>query len=233
MTRARTKTSSARPPRDRWERYYTPAWTVDRLLDRFAIDRPDVLRQRTWMEPACGDGAIVHAVDDWFGRCRLERRRWWLNDLRPPASASALPFAVRRLDFTAAELDDFAHAPVAITNPPYRLALRFAERMLERSATPILLLRLNWLEGAPIEEPERAAFLRRHPPDVYLLPNRPRFRSKPTPRSRKLVTAKGTDATAYAWMVWGKPEGEPGVWQLLDETPIEERKQSRALGARA
>jgi hypothetical protein len=63
--------------------------------------------------------------------------------------------------------------------------------------TAAFLLRLNWLGGQA-----RAAWHRANPCDVYVLPRRPSF------------TGKGTDATEYAWMVWGTGRG--GRWSVLE-----------------
>ena len=58
----------------------------------------------------------------------------------------------------------------------------------------------------------------KHPPDLYVLPNRPSF------------TKNGnTDSIEYAWFVWGHDryvsggQARPSVWKLLDLTPKEER----------
>lgn len=47
----------------------------------------------------------------------------------------------------------------------------------------------------------RADFHRRHPSDVFVLPRRPSF------------TGGGTDATEYAWFVWGPGRGNR--WYVL------------------
>ena len=72
-----------------------------------------------------------------------------------------------------------------------------------------MLLRLNWLGSE-----DRAAWLRRHPPSVYVLPNRPSF-----------VEGGGTDATEYAWFIWG--EGFGGTLSVLRATPKAVRLRDR------
>jgi hypothetical protein len=91
-------------------------------------------------------------------------------------------------------------ATLLVTNPPYSLAAEFIQRALERYRKSIdcaFLLRLNYLGSQ-----KRAAFHREHPSDVFVLPRRPSF------------TGKGTDATEYAWFVWGPGRG--GRWSILD-----------------
>jgi hypothetical protein len=94
---------------------------------------------------------------------------------------------------------------VVITNPPYNQALEFVETSMRWGRIVVMLLRLNWIASA-----KRHAFVRDHPPDVYVLPNRPSF------------TGKGTDATEYAWFVWGMGGGRI---EVLDLTPLDERRK--------
>jgi hypothetical protein len=93
---------------------------------------------------------------------------------------------------------------VVITNPPYNQALEFVRASLRWGKVVVMLLRLNWIASQ-----KRHAFVREHPPDVYVLPNRPSF------------TGKGTDSIEYAWFVWGQGGGRIDVLGL---TPLEERR---------
>jgi hypothetical protein len=73
-----------------------------------------------------------------------------------------------------------------ITNPPYSNALNFIRVALSHSKTVIMLLRLNFLESQ-----SRYDFWKSNPPShLIILLKRPSF------------TGKGTDSTAYAWVVW-------------------------------
>ena len=149
-----------------------------------------------WLEPWAGDGAIVEATRGWFRRENRPTPAWITNEL----SADRAPDGARIGDY---KTWDFS-GDVVLSNPPYKDALACATWALERAPVVALLLRLNWLEGA-----KRAPWHHAHPASVYVLPNRPSF------------TGKGTDATAYAWFVWGL-HAEPTV-RVLPTTPRGER----------
>lgn len=86
-----------------------------------------------------------------------------------------------------------------LTNPPYALAEAFIDRALSEvweGGTVAMLLRLNYLGSQ-----KRAEFHREHPSDVFVLSRRPSFRHG------------GTDATEYAWFVWGAGRGSR--WEIL------------------
>lgn len=141
--------------RDPLDRYYTPEWCVDRLLE--AVTLPCAGR---WLEPAAGGGAIVRACDRILGP-----RDWTLIDADPGAAGGAI-----HADFLAWEPPPRARYRVAITNPPYRHAFAFARKMHDLADVSVMLVRLGWLASG-----ERAPWLRQHVPDVYVLPNRPSF----------------------------------------------------------
>jgi hypothetical protein len=150
------------------------------------------LPEGVWLEPAVGDGVIVRTVN-----AMRPDVSWLTVDTREEVEADL------HADFLLLpELKE--KLPVAITNPPFSLALFFAQKMLTGADHVVLLARLNWLSGP------RAPFLREHPCDVYVLPNRPSF------------VYGGSDATEYGWLVWGPERG--GRWFLLADTPRAERR---------
>lgn len=177
--------------------YETPGWCVERLLD--VLDLPD----GCWLEPCAGNGAIIQAV-----KLYDYAVNWTAVEKRPECEAALrlLTPRVRIEDFLSAELEH--REEVVITNPPYSLAEEFVKKSLGIGQWVIMLLRLNWLASQ-----RRAAFMLEHPPDVYVLPNRPSF------------TGKGTDATEYAWFVWPPDrKREYGSIQVLSTTPRENRR---------
>lgn len=182
--------------------YYTPAWCVERLLERVRLPGG------RWLDPAAGEGAIVRAVN----ALRTDVR-WSAVELReecaPPLRALVGPGSMHIANFLELGLS-LASERVIITNPPYSLAREFVEACLPSGAFVVMLLRLNWLGTA-----ERAEWLRGRIPDVYVLPDRPSF------------VAGGTDATEYAWMVW-PPFGErrDGRLEILATTPQDVRKRA-------
>jgi len=87
---------------------------------------------------------------------------------------------------------------VVIGNPPYADAAAHIARAMDCGRTVAFLLRLNFLGSQ-----KRLDFWRRHPADVYVLSERPSF------------DGEGTDATEYAWFVWGQCGSGPGRIQVL------------------
>lgn len=175
--------------------YNTPLWCVRHLLAHLPLPGGH------WLEPCAGTGNIVQGVS----REDVYWTAYEINEnLGPDIEAAGVDYC-RRLDqpvdvriedfLTAAESlrssDSLFGTPfdVVITNPPYSFAQEFIGACLPLAPWVIMLLRVNYLASAG-----RAAWLREHTPDVYVLANRPSF-----------VSGR-TDATEYAWVVW---HGEP------------------------
>jgi len=184
--------------------YATPAWCVRRLLEACPLPNG------RWLEPACGDGAIVRAV-----KFHRSPDVWGMSD-------------IRRVDVPGAQQADFLSPgawgrvtpfDVIITNPPYSLAEPFVRRALELAphGHVVMLLRLAWLASA-----RRAPLMRANAPDVYVLPNRPSF------------TGGRTDSTDYGWFVWTPRRGRAsGTVTVLATTPAEERHQPPSQDGKA
>lgn len=185
--------------RERDDAYYTPAWCVRALL------RVVNLPGGEWLEPAAGSGAIIRAVEAF----REDRQRWTAVDINEATYHACLGSVEGERILAGGDFlcDDILcalafprrHYSVAITNPPYSLAQEFVERCLSLASVTVMLLRLNWLGSQ-----RRAAFLRAHMPDVYVLPRRPSF------------VHGATDACEYAWLVWGPIASGVGRVQVLD-----------------
>jgi hypothetical protein len=183
------------------EFFPTPSWPVHAIL-RALPDLPSGL----WVEPAVGEGAIVRAVEE----IRPGRQRWAIAELRRGV-AQRTAAELRRLGIDVAHVFEgsFFDAPASltegastlITNPPFSLALDFAEECLRRggpSALTLLLLRQAFKSGQG-----RAPFHRRHPSDEHVLPRRPSFGH-----------GGETDKWDYSWFAWGPGRG--GRWSVLD-----------------
>lgn len=197
-----TNRGSQRSPADF---YPTPAWCVARLLEAAALPGGH------WMEPCAGDGSLIRS-------CNAYRSdiHWSAAELRPACrlDLEALigdPGRVHIGDLLESEDWLRAQSPdVIITNPPFRLAREVMSVLVGNGATVVLLLRLNFLASA-----QRAPFMRRHPPDVYVLPNRPSF-----------IGGGKTDSVEYAWFVWpgSSAARASGQLQVLAPTPVQERR---------
>lgn len=173
--------------------YETPGWVTRAIvphLRSMGLLDPD----KKILEPAAGRGAIINELVS-HGVFVGNVHSYEIDEGRAEASGSCC--------------DDFlsiAELPVKfdliITNPPYSLALEFAQHsltFLRPGGVLALLTRLNWLASQ-----KRATWLRSHTPSVFVLPKRPSF------------TGTGTDATDYAWMLWRAPWGD----SLVRATPI-------------
>lgn len=188
------------------DHYPTPSWCVHRLLE--TVDLP----HGRWLEPCAGNGAIIDACNSM--RAGL---RWSAMELRPTCRAALserVDAAESLLLGDVREHADWLHAQqpdVIITNPPFRFARDVMECVVGGDAVVVLLLRLNFLASA-----SRATFMRRHPPDVYVLPNRPSF-----------VGSGKTDSVEYAWFVWppGPANRTHGRLCVLPPTPRHIRKR--------
>lgn len=177
--------------------YTTPSWCVRRLLEAW---RPSA---GLWVEPSAGNGAIIRAVNamkpgiEWRALEIREEERETLEALCPTQIGNFLRDSELDLD-----------AEVVLGNPPYALAWEFIQRAREvyPHAQVCYLLRLAFAASA-----DRCSFMRAHPPDVYVLPDRPSF------------TGDGGDSADYAWFVWPR-EVRAARFQVLQTTPLAERK---------
>ena len=154
--------STTREPMDN---YPTPDIATLSLLAR--EDFPGTI----W-EPACGSGNIVRH----FPGCMA-------TDIRSD-TISGEP----GIDF----LTEVRHVDHIITNPPYRLALPFAQHSLKCARRKVALLcKLAFLEGNA-----RYALFRDHPlKTVYVF-------SKRLPWTKEGDTRKQSSMIPFAWFVW-------------------------------
>lgn len=149
------------------------------------------------IEPMAGDGAIVRAIETVVPSAE---RMWTLWELRRDAVQR-----LRESHFTnvlsihtgdiinAVEAGMVNRHDLALTNPAWSLALECADACLRVAGHVALHVPL-----ATVETPERAAFFRRHPADLYPLEWRPDY------------DGRGGVARAVAWLVWGPGRG--GRW---------------------
>lgn len=176
----------------------TPPDVVRALFDGLRAAGHEPLPLDVCAETALGEGALVQAVNllvpntrrVWFG---IELREDALFRARAKLAAVSMSFA--RGDFLAGAGEFPAHA-TQITNPPWSRALEWAEESLRRAAgVGVVAMHVPL---ATVETPERVAFFRRHPADLYPLEWRPDY------------DGRGTVARAVCWIVWGPARG--GRW---------------------
>ncbi len=170
------------------EYYPTSHWAVWRLLDKIGHLLDGYVgvdwAAYQWLEPAVGGGAIVTAVEQWYGNQGMERdlASWLTCDIDPDMRMPGKAFIEG--DYLRTSVP---HIDVGITNPPFTLALEFARKMIADCGIAAVYQRLNWLSSA-----DRRDFFEETQPSVYVLPNRPSHRADGK-----------TDAAEYAWYVWG------------------------------
>lgn len=208
--------------------YATPAWCT-RALVKALGDSVD--RAKWWFEPACGDGAIEKVLSEEFGvekviatdiapGPRYAGQFDYVHELDYIAGPPKLPGG---------------RFEVAITNPPYSLAFEFVSRMVLEARVAVALLPLSflaskerkvWLESHPpnlYALTERPSFAEswncigdgtqkedgcgwhvQTEPGVK--PELGRVgRRRACPQCGGKVARVTTDATDFAWFVWGLP----------------------------
>lgn len=154
--------------------YFSPPEAIAALL---ALERlPPSL-----IEPAAGDGAMV----------------------RPLRAAGHRVFAADIADygFPLDHLGDSLVLPPLVgiagmvTNPPFALALRFAEKFTNELPFVAMLLRTNFLESA-----QRMSFFRRQPPSRVWLSSR----RLPMMHRHGWTGKTAGSNTAHAWFIWDR-----------------------------
>lgn len=209
--------------------YNTPPWCLHRFLDEYhrpaEVDPWPNLPGGRWLEPCAGDGEIIRTInsrrsDIQWSACELrEEMRPVLRPLVPPTTSSGPNFLIMG-DLLEVRLEDFGGKKfdVAITNPPFRIALPIVKKCMELAKMTVMLLRLNFWGSD-----ERQEFMARFPPTTLVLPNRPMF-------ALNKEGKPGSDSPEYAFMVWYGPESYDsavnlgGIIKVLKRTPKAERK---------
>lgn len=175
--------------------YETPIWAIDLILNELEL-KEDFAGYV--IDPGSGIGAIAGRIAT---RCPKADVQGVEIDQALTEKARALRVASIAFDtgdFLSWEPDGVPD--LIIGNPPYSHAeqfVRHALRMAKHKGTVAMLLRLGWCAGR-----KRRSFWREHRADVCVLERRPSF------------NGSGTDATDYAWFVWGPKRG--GRWRRLE-----------------
>lgn len=155
--------------------YFSPPEAVHSLL---GVEH-DFLPRSIW-EPAAGDGAIV------------------------------LPFKAAGFDVVASDLVDYGLAGCrsgvdylkakpahgvegVVTNPPYKLAMKFAEKAIDEVPYLALLLRTNFLESTA-----RLPFFRKHQPARIWISSR----RLPMMHRHGWTGPRAPSNTCFAWFIW-------------------------------
>ena len=187
--------------------YSTPKWLTRALMGRLNLSKDARI-----LEPACGTGSIVEVLRE------QDYRNVWIGE----KNLVKLVRCSRRYGCPVASYSDYLAFDesnlgwdLIVTNPPYTLALEFIQKSFKLSsslwadhALIAMLLRVNFVGSG-----ERAEFHNEHPSELLVTPRRPSF------------TYDGkTDATEYAWFVWGT--GQEGTWHVFRPHEVYPRRCS-------
>jgi hypothetical protein len=163
--------------KDSLDDFPTPPWATRALLEHVIPDN-HLARRAVW-ETACGEGHMAKVLKEYFGRVDA-------SDIFPYGYGEVMdflaPHVVRDTDWI-------------ITNPPFRLAERFALKALSLTRKGVaLLVRTVFIESVGRHERLFSKF-------------KPAFVAQFTERVamvRGRLDPKASTATGYAWIVWTK-----------------------------
>lgn len=171
-------------PHDSLDDFPTPPWATRALLHRLFGHAPT--SHLIAREPAANRGHMVKPLREWFGSVDA-------SDIFDYGAG------FRQADYLFGS--DPAHADWTITNPPFRLAEQFIERMHRTSREGCaVIVRSAFLEGVGRFE----RLFQILPPTLVL-----QFAERVVMHKGRL-SPNGSTATAYCWIVWDKREGVDG-----------------------
>lgn len=163
-------------PHDSLDDFPTPPWATRALCEWI----PDVLGDLTCREPAANRGHMVKPLAEYFGD--VDGSDVFDYGAGFPVRDYLFGPRPRQIDWT-------------ITNPPFRLAEQFITRALDTSLIGVaVIVRSAFLEGVGRY---RGLFNVTPPTDIL------QFSERVVMHKGKL-SAKGSTATAYCWLVWRK-----------------------------
>lgn len=187
-------------PHDSLDDFPTQPWATRALVEHVIIPqmglsgRTELKRLSVW-EPACNRGHMSRPLREYFGRV-IE------SDVHRYGHHHVGDFLMHGQEPPSVSV---AGADWVITNPPFRLAEQFIvrSRLVKGWRGTAMILRTAFLEG--VGRYERLFAL--NPPTIVA-----QFVER-VPMVKGRLTATGSTATAYCWLVW--MEGispKPMVW---------------------
>ncbi|MGE0289290.1 MAG: methyltransferase [Bradyrhizobium sp.] len=137
-------------------------------------------------EPACNRGHMSRPLAEYFGIVRSSD----IHDYGVPPDTNGCPFLY---DFLFPGQSPIVNPTWITTNPPFRLAEQFIARALDIARHGVaVIVRTSFLESVGRYE----ALFSKTPPSVIA-----QF-SERVPMVKGRLTATGSTATAYCWVVW-------------------------------
>lgn len=182
---------------DSLDDFPTQPW-APRALCEHVLPSADLGSRSVW-EPACNRGHMVRPLQEYF-------RRVYASDIHDygfqcDGQERVVDFL---MPFSASPCMDANGVDWIITNPPFRLAEQFIERASHLAKVGFaMIVRTSFLEGVG----RYTNLFSKNPPSLIA-----QF-SERVPMVKGRLTATGSTATAYCWLVW--IDGEPNtrfVW---------------------
>ena len=169
--------------------YFSPPEAVRSLL-RIEADH---LPHKIW-EPAAGDGAIVRPM-----------RQAGYEVFASDVADYGLDGCEVGVDYLKAKRRGKAEG--IVTNPPYKLAMRFAEKAIGEVPYLALLLRTNFLEST-----SRMPFFQRHQPARLWISSR----RLPMMHRHGWTGPRAPSNTCFAWFIWDSRSTEKCRFSWFD-----------------
>lgn len=206
--------SSRVEARDSLEMFPTPPWSTRALMEHVIGRGKYPLKAMNCWEPAAGEGHMAEVLREYFGEV-------YASDVHDYGKGYGVgSFVGEGLD--VAQFPSWSRADFVITNPPFNLAVDFAERALDQSRVGVaLLLRSVWTEGR--ERYERL-FRDRPPTTIAVFSER-------VPMTKGGWDPDASTATSYSWFVWERAEmghGTTHAWIPPGQRLSLERPTDRA-----
>ena len=169
--------------------YFTPPEAVASLLHIEKSYLPSFL----W-EPAAGDGAIVRPLQEaGYLVVASDIANYGLKGCRTG------------VDYLNAKLP--AGVEGVVTNPPYKLAVRFAHKAMREVPYLALLLRTNFLEST-----NRLPFFRQHEPARIWIS----ARRLPMMHRHGWTGPRAPSNTCFAWFIWDNKASQKRIVDWFD-----------------
>lgn len=190
-------------PHDSLDDFPTQPWATRALMEHVIIPQMGLtarakLREQTVWEPACNRGHMSIPLRDYFGAVRTSD----IHDYDSPEQDRVVDFLYPGSESPVIEARG---ADWIITNPPFRLAEQFIDRarQIKGWQGTAVIVRTAFLEG--VGRYERLYAL--NPPTIVA-----QFTER-VPMVKGRLTATGSTATAYCWLVWiANANPKPMLW---------------------
>ncbi len=168
-------------PHDSLDDFPTQPWATRALCEHVLIGC--YLPGKTVWEPACNRGHMSTPLAEYFGAV-------WASDIHDYGTQRSFQHDFLFPVMPLSETPDWI-----ISNPPFRLAEQFIARGRELATEGVaMIVRTSFLEGVGRYE----NLFSKNPPSIVA-----QF-SERVPMVKGRLTATGSTATSYCWLVWLK-----------------------------